>query len=81
VTIALIDTELESRPFRTINEAVDSDRSDAGARWLHCYTTGEVWHGAGDETKLSVILQAFLTWAASDPDLDEDEDEDESDEV
>jgi Immunity protein 53 len=73
VTISLTDTELESRPFRTINEVPDPDGPDESTGWLHCYTTGDVWHGAGDETKLPVILQAFLSWASSDPDLDEDE--------
>ncbi len=76
VTISLIDTELESRPFPTIQENVDSDGANEGTGWLHCYTNGDVWRGAGDETKLSVILQTFLSWAASDPDLDEEEESD-----
>jgi hypothetical protein len=75
VTISLLDTELESRPFRTIQESVDSDDSDEAPRWLHCYSTGEMWYGAGDETKLTVIMQTFLSWASSDPDLDESDED------
>lgn len=34
-----------------------------GDCWLHCYVEVGVWNGAGDGTKLRLILEQFLAWA------------------
>ena len=65
VKIDLTDTPLHSRPFTAIAENVGADGFPDGPRWLHCQVKEGVWQGAGDETKLTLILQAFLTWAAA----------------
>lgn len=64
VKIDLAGTELHSRPFQQIADRVDAHHFPLGPRWLHCYVEEGTWNGAGDETKLSVILQTFLSWAA-----------------
>jgi hypothetical protein len=63
VKIDLVGTELRTRPFDPIAEQVDTSGFQQGDRWLHCFVKDEVWHGAGDETKLAVILKTFLEWA------------------
>jgi hypothetical protein len=63
VKIDLAGTELRTRPFDRIADQVDASGFQQGERWLHCYVKDEVWHGAGDETKLAVILKTFLDWA------------------
>ncbi len=63
VRVDLVGTELQSRPFQRLAENVDEAGFPQGARWLHCSIKDGVWHGAGDETKLPTLLQAFLTWA------------------
>ena len=62
--IDLVGTELRTRPFDRIADQVDASGFQQGERWLHCYVKDEVWHGAGDETKLAVILKTFLDWAS-----------------
>ena len=63
VNIDLFGTNLTSRKFRPIAENVDTNCCQQGDRWLCCRVDDGVWHGAGDETKLPVIIQTFLTWA------------------
>jgi hypothetical protein len=63
VRIDLVGTELRSRPFDPVAEGVDDSGFQQGDRWLRCYVEGEVWHGAGDETRLTAILTNFLAWA------------------
>ncbi len=65
VKIDLVGTALRSKPFTQISENVDSNGFQEGSRWLHCYVTDNVWHGAGDETKLTKIIRTFLAWAAA----------------
>lgn len=65
IKIDLAGTSLQSRTFETLIENVDADHFSTADRWLHCRVENNVWHGAGDETKLPVILRAFLDWAAS----------------
>ncbi|MDG3005601.1 Imm53 family immunity protein [Paludisphaera mucosa] len=61
--IDLVGTELQDRSFESIAESVDGAGSPQGPRWLHCRVPDAVWHGAGDESKLAVILMHFLAWA------------------
>lgn len=63
VKIDLIDTPLQLTSFDTVVENVDSNGLPVGTLWLHCYVQGNVWIGAGDETKLTRITQVFLDWA------------------
>lgn len=64
VKIDLTGTSLRSQLFTPLVENVDAQGFQEDSRWLHCYIEDGVWHGAGDETKLPVILGCFLTWAA-----------------
>ena len=43
-----------------------ADGSQEANRWLCCQVEGGAWYGAGDETKLVVILRTFLDWARFD---------------
>jgi hypothetical protein len=63
VKINLLGTPLQSRAFTEVAEGVDGQRFALGPRWLSCRIEGGTWHGAGDETKLERILEAFLAWA------------------
>ncbi len=63
VKINLAGTALEKKAFIEIAESVDDQRFALGSHWLSCYTENGIWHGAGDETKLERILEAFLVWA------------------
>jgi len=65
VKIDLVGTELQARLFDPIAEQVDASGFQQSDRWLHCTIEDGVWHGAGDETKLSVILKTFLDWAGT----------------
>ena len=65
VKIDLVGTSLQTKTFAAISHNVDANGFQNGPQWLNCRIEGNVWHGAGDETKLSVILQTFLAWAAS----------------
>jgi len=62
VKINLFGTHLQSVAFPEIAEGVDSQRFPTGHRWLCCRIQDNVWHGAGDETKLEHILETFLAW-------------------
>ena len=64
VKIDLVGTELEARSFEPIADNVDASGFQHSDRWLHCSVTDGVWQGAGDESKLHMILQTFLAWAA-----------------
>jgi hypothetical protein len=63
VKIDLVGTPLHSQAFPPIRENVDEADFQLGARWICCRVTDDIWHGAGDETKLPLILQSFLDWA------------------
>lgn len=64
VRIDLTGTALASRPFAPIADHIGADGHPVGSRWLDCSVESGVWRGAGDESKLTAILDAFLTWAA-----------------
>jgi hypothetical protein len=63
VKIDLKGTELEGRAFPPIAQNVDAGGFPQSDRWLWCRVEAGVWNGAGDETKLTIILQTFLAWA------------------
>jgi hypothetical protein len=65
VRIDLKGTELESRGFQSLTENVGADGFQKGDRWLHCRVKDGVWHGSGDESRLPLIIETFLTWAGS----------------
>ena len=67
VQVDLTGTELQKRTFRPIVVNVDESGFQQQDRWLHCCIDDGVWRGAGDETRLSVILRAFVDWAAGRP--------------
>jgi hypothetical protein len=63
VKIQVAGTPLAEVPFPTVRQNVDEAGFQEGTDWLCCRVRGEVWHGAGDETKLEEILRTFLAWA------------------
>jgi hypothetical protein len=67
VKIDLVGTGLLDRPFTQFAANIDAGGFPETDRWLHCYIKDGIWHGAGDETKLAVILRTFLDWADVDP--------------
>ena len=60
--IDLVGTDLQDRLFDPVVDQVDASGFQQADRWLHCYIKDGVWLGAGDETKLHVILKTFLDW-------------------
>jgi hypothetical protein len=59
VTINLIGTRLEDKPFSTINtENSDSD-------WIYCTVKNQQFQGDGGLRNLIEILQVFIKWAES----------------
>lgn len=65
VQIDLVGTALEGRDFKSFTEPVNALDFPGCDRWLDCSIKDDVWQGAGDETKLTPILQTFLAWANS----------------
>lgn len=66
VKIELAGTKLRNKPFPPLAERVNPSGYPLNRRWIRCYIDEEgVWNGAGDETKLSLILTTFLNWARS----------------
>ena len=63
VKVNLKGTKLQDRSFLEIAENVDQARFALGSQWLNCRVEDNIWHGAGDEAKLSRILDLFLSWA------------------
>lgn len=63
VTIDLTGTPLEGHSFTPVRQNVDENEFATEDRWLSCSIKEQTWHGAGDETKLPVILSHFLDWA------------------
>lgn len=63
IKIDLKRTALAERPFAEVSEGVDGKGFPAAARWLHCHVQDELWHGAGDPTRLAEIIGRFLAWA------------------
>lgn len=59
VRIDLHGTELEGVPF----EAVQRGDCEGDADWLRLRVVENRFDGAGDPSKLDVILQAFLEWS------------------
>lgn len=67
VKINLAGTNLRTRNFDRVTDPVDAaEFQEAHVRWMTCYVEDETWHGAGDETKLAMILETFLAWSAGD---------------
>ena len=46
-----------------ITKGVDVQRFAQNPQWIARLVEGDIWHGAGDETKLEHILDTFLKWA------------------
>jgi hypothetical protein len=63
VKVNLLGTSLEGRSFAELAEGIDAERFALGSRWLSCRIECNTWQGAGDETQLERILEAFLDWA------------------
>ena len=65
IKIDLVGTQLFGRPFEAVIENTDASGSPIGVRWLNCRVENGVWHGAGDESKLGMILEKFLCWVST----------------
>lgn len=63
VKINLAGTALEKRSFPEVAEGVNGERHQTGPRWFNCRVEADSWTGAGDESQLERILEAFLQWA------------------
>jgi len=63
VKVDLNGTPLEARRFERVAEAVDGNGYPHAARWINCEVTGNIWHGAGDASRLEEIVSLFLHWA------------------
>ncbi len=63
VKIDLARTELIGKAFAEIAVGVDARRHPQAERWISCYVSANVWHGAGDLGQLEFILCCFLDWA------------------
>ena len=59
VRIDLHETDLEGLPF----EAVWQGNADEDDEWLQLRVEENQFNGAGDPSKLDVILRAFLEWS------------------
>ncbi len=55
VDIELLDTPLEDKPFQKI-------QVDNGDDWIVCLVKDNVFTGAGDPSKLEIILKIFRDW-------------------
>ena len=49
-----------SYPEQRLN--IDEAGHPNADEWLHCLIKDNVWQGAGDPSKLEVILESFLEW-------------------
>jgi hypothetical protein len=61
--VDLTGTELAARSFPRVSEGIGSNGHPAADHWLDCRIEDNVWHGAGDETRLKQIIEIFLNWA------------------
>lgn len=59
ISIGLEDTELEGRPFAAVEEDYGHE-----TEWLRCWIEDGRFQGACGPSRLSRVLQIFLTWAA-----------------
>jgi hypothetical protein len=62
VKINLTGTPLAGRRFPAIRTNTSTTGWPQSGRWLHCEVVENIWQGAGDETKLTEILELFLAW-------------------
>ena len=65
VKIDVRQTPLAGRAFAPMQEGVDAEGFQTGPRWISCRIKDEIWHGAGDESRLEEILSCFLAWSRS----------------
>lgn len=59
VTIDLEDTELDGKPFHTV-EDLEPERE-----WIRCWVEESKFKGVGGPRKLEEILRIFLEWSNS----------------
>jgi hypothetical protein len=57
ITIDLADTELENKKYN-LYQVINDDESD----WIFCRVKDGCFEGAGDPSKLEVIIQRFKEW-------------------
>lgn len=63
IKIDLVDTELEGRPFDTVDYGVFEQAETSGHEWMHCKVEDGQFCGAGGPLKLGEIINVFLGWA------------------
>src|SRR5689334_23222744 len=59
VVINVAETELEGKPFVTVEENYDDE-----TEWLRCWLEDGKFQAAGGPMKLGRMLRIFLNWAA-----------------
>ena len=62
VTIDLLGTNLENKPFSDISYNVDSKNNPIAAKWLCCTVSNDQYIGAGDSSQLEKIIVHFCLW-------------------
>ena len=63
VKVDIRETPLHGRAFAPVEDGVDGDGFQTGPSWISCRIKDDVWHGAGDQTRLEEILSRFIAWA------------------
>lgn len=75
VKVDLAGTLLETKPFACVARNIspgkmdqvagglEPDMDDRGPDWMLCEVKDKVFDGAGDGSKLQLILRTFLDWA------------------
>ena len=62
VKIELTGTDLEGKTFEAIQKGLQENGHPSEKEWICCSVKGNLFDGAGDSSKLEMILQTFLDW-------------------
>ena len=63
VKIQLTGTDREGKTFDAIQKGMQDNGHPAERDWICCSVKGNLFDGAGDPSKLDLILQTFLDWS------------------
>ena len=63
VTVDLTDTNLEGVDFVTVAENAGPGSHPEGDDWVLCRVEGGKWLGDGGPSKLSRLVEEFVSWA------------------
>lgn len=63
LTIDLVDTDLEDRPFERVAADLDAGDGDPAVRWHGCEVENGVFRGYGGARDLGTLIDVFRAWA------------------